>query len=99
MNIRNQVFKLFKKKEKEKIKVEVHNRLIDIRIGRKYARGEDMDGNTYECLNYTAEEVYDNSIETSDDLTAVNKSYFIEGYELQTKELSSVIKIARKTKR
>ncbi|EDZ63269.1 hypothetical protein SMGD1_1818 [Sulfurimonas gotlandica GD1] len=86
------MFRLFKEKEKEKIKVEIHNRLIDIRIGRKYARGEDMDGNTYECFNYTAEEVYDNSLETCDDLKAVNKSYFVEGYDLQTKELSNVIK-------
>ncbi|WP_372999801.1 hypothetical protein [Sulfurimonas sp.] len=99
MNKRNEVFRLFKEKEKEKIKIEIHNRLIDIRIGRKYARGEDMDGNNYECLNYTAEEVYDNSLNTSDDLKAVNKLYFIEGYDLQTKELSRVLKIARKTKR
>ena len=93
--------RLFKKTEKEteKITLEFHNRLIDIRIGRKYARGDDMNGNTYEFLENTAEEVYNHSIESSDDLKAVNKSYFIEGYDLQTEELSRVIKIVRKTKR
>ena len=51
-----------------------------------------MDGNNYECFNNTAEEVYNSSIEGSDDLKAVKKSYFIEGYDLQTKELSKIIK-------
>ena len=91
------LFGLFK--EKEKIKVKIHNRLIDVRIGRKYARGENMDGNTYECFNHTAEEVYNQTIDSSDDLENVNKSYFIEGYDLQTEELSRIVKIARKTKR
>ena len=36
--------------EKKEKKVEIHNRLIDIRIGRKYARGEDMNGNAYACF-------------------------------------------------
>ena len=92
------VFKLFKEKEKEKEIVVVHNRLIDIRIGRKYARGSDMGGNTYECFNKTAEEAYNNSIEHFDDLKDVNKLYFIEGYDLQAKELSRVLKRDLKTK-
>jgi len=83
------LFRLFKEKEKEK--VEIHNRLLDIRIGRKYARGEDMNGNNYECFDNTAEEVYEHSIESSDELKSVNKAYFIEGYDLQTKELSHVL--------
>lgn len=97
INKRNQVFKLFKKKEKEKDIEVVHNRLIDIRIGRKYARGEDMGGNSYECFNNTAEEAYNNSIKSSDDLKAVNKAYFIEGYDLQTEELLRVLKMNLKT--
>lgn len=93
------MFSLFKeKKEEREEKVELHNRLIDIRIGRKYARGEDMGGNTYECFNTTAEEVFERSIEHSDDLKSVNKSYFIEGYDLQTKELAHVIKMSFKLK-
>lgn len=90
------MFKLFKKKEKEI--VVVHNRLIDIRIGRKFARGSDMGGNSYECFNNTAEEAYNNSLESSDDLKNVNKLYFIEGYDLQTEELSHVLKMSTKTK-
>ena len=92
------MFKFFKKKEKEKDIVVVHNRLIDIRIGRKYARGSDMGGNSYECFNNTAEEAYNNSIESSDDLKDVNKLYFIEGYDLQTEELSCVLSRNLKTK-
>jgi hypothetical protein len=90
------LFKLFKKKEK--IKVEVHNRLIDIRIGRSYARGQDMDGNPYECFDKTAAEIYDRYVESSDSFKAVDKLYFIEGYDLQTKELSYVIKTVKKIK-
>ena len=86
------MFSLFKETEKVKTKVEIHNRLIDIRIGRKYARGENMNGNSYECFDNTAEEVYERSLESSDDLKAVNKAYFIEGYDLQTKELLQVVK-------
>lgn len=99
MNKRKILFRLFKEneKEKEKNKVEIHNRLIDIRIGRKYARGENMNGNTYKCFDNTAEEVYDRSIESSDDLKSVNKAYFIEGYDLQTKELSRVLKKSLKS--
>jgi len=92
------LFRLFKEKEKEKNKVEIHNRLIDIRIGRKYARGKDMNGNTYECFDNTAEEVYASSIEFSDDLKDVNIEYFKEGYDSQTKELSLVIKTSLKSK-
>ena len=92
------MFRLFKEKQKEKNKVEIHNRLIDIRIGRKYARGNDMNGNSYECFDNTAEEVYNRSIEISDDLKDVNKEYFIEGYDLQTKELAHVIKMNLKSK-
>ena len=94
------MFGLFKEndKTKEKTKVEVHNRLIDIRIGRKYARGEDMNGNAYECFDNTAEEVYERSMKSSDDLKSVNKSDFIEGYDLQTQELSLVLKKSLKSK-
>jgi len=88
------LFRLFKEKQKEKSKSVPHYRLVDIRIGRKYARGEDMDGNTYECFDNTAEEVYNRSVEISDDLKDVNKEYFIEGYDLQTKELADVIKVS-----
>ena len=86
------MFRLFKEKQKNKKKVEIHNRLIDIRIGRKYARGIDMNGNTYECFNNTAEEAYHRFIEISNDLKDVNMLYFKEGYDLQTKELALVIK-------
>ncbi|WP_455756815.1 hypothetical protein [Sulfurimonas sp.] len=87
------MFNLFKKEENiEKDIVVVHNRLIDIRIGRKYARGDDMNGNTYECFDKTAEEVYNYSIKSSDDLKNVNKECFIQGYNEQTKELSLIIK-------
>ena len=92
------MFRLFKEKEKEKIKLEIHNRLIDIRIGRKYARGKDMNGNVYECFDHTAEEVYEQSLETSDDLKYVNKAHFKEGYDLQTKELSQVVNTSMKSK-
>lgn len=91
------LLRLFKKKEKEKIIEVIHNRLIDIRIGRKYARGIDMGGNSYECFNTTAEEAYNNYIEGSEDLKAVNKLYFIKGYELQTEELSRVLKMNLKS--
>lgn len=92
------LLRLFKKKEKEKNIEVVHNRLIDIRIGRKYARGSDMGGNRYECFNSTAEEAYNNSVESSDDLKAVNMLYFTEGYDLQTEELACVLKMSLKTK-
>lgn len=92
------MFRLFKEKEKEKEKVEIHNRLIDIRIGRKYARGKNMEGNTYECFENTAEEVFERSLESSDELIDVNKAYFIEGYDLQTKELSLVLKKSSKVR-
>ena len=85
------MFRLFKKIEIEKNVIEFHNRLTDIRIGRKYARGDNMGGNTYECFNNTAEEVFNRSIESSDDLKNVNKAYFIEGYDLQTEELSHIV--------
>lgn len=86
------MFSLFEKEEKVKDPVKVHNRLIDTRIGRKYARGNNMNGNTYECFENTAEEVYKRSIESSDDLKNVNKVSFIEGYNAQTKELSLILK-------
>ena len=50
------------------------------------------------CFDNTAEEVYDRSIESSDDLKSVNKAYFTEGYDLQTKELSHVLKKSLKSK-
>ena len=83
------MFGFFKEKEKEKNKVEIHNHLIDIRIGRKYARGNNMDGNAYECFDKTAEDVY---TQYSDDLKAVNKLCFIEGYDSQKEELLRVLK-------
>ena len=69
----------------------MHNRLTDIRIGRKYARGDSMDGNKYECFTNSAEEVYGCSIAKTDDLKDVKKAYFIEGYDLQREELSHTI--------
>jgi hypothetical protein len=86
------LFNLFKKIEKENKTLETHNRLIDIRIGRKYARGDNMNGNAYVCLNTTAEEVYNYTVKSSDDLKDVNREYFIEGYNLQKKELFDIIK-------
>ncbi len=86
------MFKLFKKEEdKEQGTTTVHNRLLEIRIGREYARGDDMNGNEYECLKMTAEEVYERSIESSDDLKNVKKEYFVEGYNAQAKELALVL--------
>lgn len=84
------LFSLFKEKEKEIEKVEIHNRLIDIRIGREYARGPGSKVN-YACFEYTAEEMYERSIEKTDELTRVNKSYFIEGYDSQTEAFSYVV--------
>jgi hypothetical protein len=84
------LFRLFKKEEKKDVGI-VHNRLLDVRVGRKYARGDDMNGNTYECFNNTAEEAYNCSIESSDDLINVNKECFIEGYNAQTKELALIL--------
>ncbi|MDA7817317.1 hypothetical protein N9A28_03945 [Sulfurimonas sp.] len=88
------MFNFFREiKDKETKKTKLQNRLLDIRIGRQYARGEDMGGNTYECFNNTAEVVYNRSIENSDDLKDVNKSYFIEGYNAQTEALYRVVKL------
>ena len=86
------MFTLFKKEEETIDPVKVHNRLIDIRIGRKYARGDNMNGNTYEFLDHTAEEIYEYSMKNSEDLKNVNKTHFIEGYNLQRKELSLILK-------
>jgi len=83
------LFRLFKKEEKNT--GIVHNRLVDIRVGRQYARGNNMNGNTYECFKNTAEEVYNRSIESSDDLTNVDKECFIEGYNAQTEELVRIV--------
>ena len=85
------MFRLFKKEkkiEKEQGTTIVYNRLLDIRIGRKYARGNDMNGNTYGCFENTAEDVYNRS----DDLKNINKECFIEGYNAQTEELSLILK-------
>ena len=92
------MFILFKKKQKniETKSLKIHNRIIDIRIGRKYARGDSMGGNTYECFSNTAEEVYNSSIESSDDLKGVDKECFILGYNLQTEELSRVVTMSLK---
>lgn len=78
-------------KEKEEVKEEFHNRLIDIRIGRKFARGQNMGGNANYCFDITAEEAYSQSIEKSDELKRVNKLYFTEGYNSQTEELHRII--------
>lgn len=87
------MFKLFKKENKKKIDtVIVSNRLLDIRMGRKYARGDNMNGNTYECFKNTAQDVYTHSLTNSNDLQHVNKESFIEGYNAQTKELALIIK-------
>ena len=49
-------------------------------------------GAFFACFNHSAEEVYEHSIESTDDLKSVNKAHFIEGYNLQTKELSHILK-------
>lgn len=86
------MFNFFKNtKNKDKNNTTQSNRLIDIRIGREYARARATSGNTYECLHNTALDIYNRSIENSDDLKGINKSYFIEGYEAQTEELSKII--------
>ena len=92
------MFNLFKKKElpKGKTSLEIHNRITDIRLGRKYARGDSMGGNTYECLKNAGEEVYTRSMESSDDLKGVDKACFIEGYDLQKEELSRVVRLNSK---
>ena len=87
------MFNLFKKEEKkEEDLFAVHNRLLDIRVGRKYARGNSMDGNTYECFKNTAEVAYEKFIESSDTMKNINKEDFIEGYNSQTEELALVLK-------
>ena len=88
------MFRLFKKKEeaKQETTIIVHNCLLDIRIGRKYARGDSMNGNNYECLSTTAEEVYSRALASSDDLKNVNKECFIEGYNTQAQELAIILK-------
>ena len=78
--------------QKEKDSLEIHNRITDIRMGRKYARGDSMGGNTYECLRNAGEEVYNRLMESSDDLKGVDKACFIEGYDLQREELSRVVR-------
>ena len=87
------MFNLFSKIElpKGKTSLEIHNRITDIRLGRKYARGDSMGGNTYECLKNEGEEVYTRLMESSDDLRGVDKACFIEGYDLQKEELSRVV--------
>ncbi len=92
------MFNLFSKTElpKRKISLEIHNRITDIRLGRKYARGDSMGGNTYECLTSAGEEVYTRLMESSDDLKGVDKACFIEGYDLQREELSRVVRFNSK---
>lgn len=85
------MFSLFKKTKKEDITLKTNNRLNDIRVGREYARGNSIGGNSYECFDNTAEEVYDSSLESSDDLQSVDKISFIQGYNQQREELLSVI--------